>query len=69
MPYVLRPARTGGTLILIAGTWSTGAGLRPDDVTSYAAAAGLEATVELLTDPAFWGRDIDDVRYVVDARA
>lgn len=58
---------TDGTLVLVEGQWSTGAGLRPDETVAMVEAAGLDADLRRLPEPAYWGRAIDDERYVVTA--
>lgn len=45
-----------------------GAWLSPERLARYAVDAGLAAKIEMLPDPAYWGRQIADVRYVVTAR-
>lgn len=57
-----------GRLVLVEGCWGTGAGLPADTVTALVAAAGFtDVRHRELTDPALWGRAIDDERYVVTA--
>ncbi|MFD1148600.1 methyltransferase domain-containing protein [Saccharothrix hoggarensis] len=53
--------KPGGRLVLIEGRWSTGAGLTAAEC--VALLGGGE--VHHLTDPALWGREIDDERYLV----
>ncbi|RLV48332.1 class I SAM-dependent methyltransferase [Nocardioides mangrovicus] len=55
----------GGRLVLVEGQWHTGAGLDPDLVVDLVRAAGLEPTLRDLPDPALWGGQIADRRYVV----
>ena len=57
-----------GRLVLVEGCWSTGAGLRSTDTVALVADAGFEPTLRQLADPAYWGRRIDDERYVVLGR-
>jgi SAM-dependent methyltransferase len=57
-----------GRLVLIEGRWSTGAGLRSTDTVALVADAGFEPTLRQLPDPAYWGRRIEDERYVVLGR-
>jgi SAM-dependent methyltransferase len=54
-----------GRLVLVEGHWSTGAGLRAEQVVALVEEAGRGADVRTLSDPAYWGREIDDERYVV----
>ena len=55
----------GGRLLLVEGYWFTEAGLRARDAEALVRAQGRAADVHLLTDPAFWGREIDDERYLL----
>ena len=55
----------GGRLVLVEGSWTTGAGLTADATLALLRAAGRPATARPLTDPALWGRAITDERYLV----
>ena len=57
----------GGRLVLVEGSWSTGAGLTAAQTVELVAGAGLVPTLTLLDDPALWGGKIDDERYLVTA--
>jgi hypothetical protein len=57
-----------GRLLLIEGSWSTGTGLTSDQSVALVEEAGLDATLRPLEDPAYWGKRIDDERYVVVGR-
>lgn len=57
-----------GCLVLIEGSWSTGAGLTTAETVALVEGAGLEAEARRLDDPAYWGRPIGDERYVVVGR-
>lgn len=57
-----------GRLLLIEGQWSTGTGLTAERTAALVEEAGLAATVRPLADPAYWGKRIDDERYVVVGR-
>ena len=57
-----------GRILLIEGSWSTGAGLRAEQTVALAEEAGLSTDVRSLDDPAYWGKRIDDERYVVVGR-
>lgn len=59
--------RPGGRLVLVEGSWSTGAGLTAPETAGLVTAAGLAPLVEPLDDPAYWGRPITDERYAVAA--
>jgi SAM-dependent methyltransferase len=55
----------GGRLVLIEGSWSTGAGLTGAETASLVEELGRTATVRLLPEAGYWGRAISDERYVV----
>lgn len=59
---LLRPE---GRLVLVEGSWTTGAGLTSAQVADAARAVGREPTVHVLDDPALWGGPITDERYAV----
>jgi len=62
---LLAPA---GRLVLIEGSWSTGAGLTTSATVALVEDAGLAADPRALDDPAYWGGPISDERYVVVGR-
>ena len=62
---LLRPA---GILILIEGRWSTGGGISAADCQGLVLQQRQEALVHQLDEPAFWGRDIVDERYLLLSR-
>ncbi|WP_447004983.1 methyltransferase domain-containing protein [Saccharothrix isguenensis] len=53
--------KPGGRLVLVEGRWHTGAGLTAADCVALLG----EGDVRPLTDPALWGREITDERYLV----
>jgi len=57
-----------GRIRLIEGQWSTGTGLTAERTTALVEEAGLTASVRLLPDTVYWGKRIDDERYVVVGR-
>lgn len=59
---LLRPE---GRLVLVEGSWTTGAGLTAAQVADAAREVGREPTVHVLDDPALWGGPITDERYAV----
>lgn len=59
---LLRPE---GRLVLVEGSWTTGAGLTAAQVADAAREVGLEPTMHVLDDPALWGGPITDERYAV----
>lgn len=63
----IRLLTPGGCLVLVEGQWSTGAGLTAGQTLGLLEAAGLHGQVQMLDDPAYWGRPIDDHRYLAYA--
>lgn len=61
----LTPA--GGRLVLIDGRWGTGAGLPAAAVSDMVRRKVRSLSVRHLTDSVFWGRTIEDERYLVVA--
>lgn len=55
----------GGRLLLVEGRWFTGGGLTAADTTALLNAVGREGAVRHLPEPVYWGREIDDERYLV----
>ena len=55
----------GGLLVLVEGFWFTGAGLRAEDSVELLRQAGRSADVVHLPEAGYWGRDIDDERYLL----
>jgi SAM-dependent methyltransferase len=62
-----RMLRPGGRLVLVEGHWGTGAGLTGEQVLEQLRAQGIRAELHPLPDAAYWGREIDDERYLVTA--
>lgn len=58
-----------GRLVLVEGSWSTGAGLTAEQTVALVEGAGLTPSLRPLPDPAYWGKRIDDERYLVVGRA
>jgi SAM-dependent methyltransferase len=54
-----------GRLVLVEGSWSTGAGLTTDRTVALVEGAGFRAEARPLDDPVYWGGPINDERYVV----
>lgn len=55
-----------GRLVLIEGSWSTGAGLTAEETVELVRQVrGRRPTLRMLSEPVYWGRAIDDERYVV----
>lgn len=59
----------GGRLVLVEGRWSTGAGIPSTECEALVRRHRADATITQLTDPALWGHDIDDERYLLVSRA
>lgn len=57
-----------GRLVLVEGSWSTGAGLSAARTVALVEGAGVTAEHQPLPDAAYWGGPTDDERYVVVGR-
>lgn len=57
--------KPNGRLVLVEGSWSTGAGLTAAQTTELLAGIGRTCTVRHLPEPVYWGRAIEDERYLV----
>jgi SAM-dependent methyltransferase len=57
--------REGGRLVLVEGSWSTGAGLTGAETVALVEGTGRAATLRPLSEPRYWGREISDERYAV----
>jgi RimJ/RimL family protein N-acetyltransferase len=55
----------GGRLVLVEGSWSTGAGLTGAETVALVEGLGRAATLRPLPEARYWGREITDERYVV----
>ncbi|MGH3361181.1 MAG: class I SAM-dependent methyltransferase [Nocardioides sp.] len=55
----------GGRLVLIEGNWSSGRGLTAAESVALVEAAGRTVDLRPLPEPKYWGREIDDERYLV----
>lgn len=60
--------RPGGRLVIVEGSWSTGAGLTARRCAEIVGEVCAEVDVRHLPDPALWGRAIEDERFLVLAR-
>jgi SAM-dependent methyltransferase len=58
----------GGRLVLVEGSWATGAGLTAAETVQLVESTGREAELRMLPDASYWGREIDDERYLVVSR-
>jgi 2-polyprenyl-3-methyl-5-hydroxy-6-metoxy-1,4-benzoquinol methylase len=54
-----------GILVLVEGRWWTGGGLGADECEAIVRTARQHTAVTMLDDPALWGREIDDERYLL----
>ncbi len=54
-----------GRLVLVEGSWSTGAGLTAAETVALVQGLGRAATLRPLPEARYWGREIDDERYAV----
>ncbi len=64
-----RLLRAGGQLLLIEGNWSTGAGLTATQTLSLLRQLAGDTELHNLDDPALWGRQITDERYLTITRS
>ena len=55
----------GGTLLLVEGSWSTGAGVTAARAETLVRETGRAAVVRLLPEPVYWGKEITDERYLL----
>jgi SAM-dependent methyltransferase len=54
-----------GRLVLVEGLWATGAGLGADALRALVEPLELDVAVTPLTDPALWGKEIQDERFAL----
>lgn len=57
--------RPGGSMLLVEGSWSTGAGLTGEQCQALVLQVRRAAEVRQLDDAALWGRPITDERYLL----
>lgn len=55
----------GGRLVLVEGSWHTGAGLTAEETVALLVGIGREPTVRHLSASDYWGQEISDERYLV----
>ncbi|GAB3789489.1 class I SAM-dependent methyltransferase [Nocardioides ungokensis] len=55
----------GGRLLLVEGRWFNGAGLSADQTVALVEQLGRHAALTRLTEAVYWGREIEDERYLV----
>lgn len=61
--------KSGGLMLLIEGQWSTGAGLPAAQSTRLVQNLRDHVEVQRLTDPALWGKRVNDERYLLISRS
>jgi len=59
--------KPGGRLLLVEGSWATGAGLTAARTMELVRESGRTAELHPLPDAVYWGREIEDERYLVVA--
>jgi ubiquinone/menaquinone biosynthesis C-methylase UbiE len=64
----IRLLAPGGRLVLVEGSWATGAGLTAAETVQLVESTGRRAELRMLPEAAYWGREIDDERYLVISR-
>lgn len=60
--------RPGGILVLVEGSWHTGAGLTAAETEDLVRGLGRGAEVRAMPEPVFWGGETGDERYLVVSR-
>ncbi|MET4096113.1 class I SAM-dependent methyltransferase [Arthrobacter sp. UYCu712] len=63
-----RLLRRPGTMVLVEGLWGTGAGMPSAECRELVLRHRHHAEVVPLTDPALWGKEISDERYLILSR-
>ena len=63
-----RLLRPGGHVVLVEGSWSTGAGLTAVEAERIVRTARTHVEVRHLPEPVYWGKEIRDERYLVVSR-
>jgi SAM-dependent methyltransferase len=58
-----------GTLVLVEGRWGTGAGLTAREAEAVVRTRRTHVEVRHLPESVYWGKDVDDERYVLVSRA
>ena len=58
----------GGVVVLVEGRWGTGAGLSAREAEAIVRTARAEVTVRHLPEAVFWGKAVDDERYLLTSR-
>ena len=61
--------RPGGRLVLVEGSWSTGAGITRQEAARLVLGTGRHVEVLPMPEPVYWGKAITDDRYLVVSRS
>jgi SAM-dependent methyltransferase len=61
--------RPDGRLVLVEGSWSTGAGITRQEAARLVLGTGRSAEVLPMPDAVYWGKEITDDRYLVVSRS
>lgn len=61
----VRLLQPDGLLVLVEGRWHTGGGLTADDAERIVRTVRTNVEVQHLTDSVFWGKEINDERYLL----
>jgi len=64
----LRLLLPGGSLVLVEGRWSTGAGLTTAEAGRAVLRHRADVTISALDDPVLWGGPVSDERYLLVSR-
>ena len=65
----VRLLKPQGTVVLVEGRWGNGAGLRAVDAQRIVSTARSEVSVRHLPESVYWGKVIEDERYLLVSRA
>jgi SAM-dependent methyltransferase len=60
--------KPGGIVVLVEGRWETGAGLTSGEAETIVRARRGEVSVRPLRESVFWGKEVDDERYLLVGR-
>ena len=58
----------GGVLVLVEGSWSTGAGITAEEAVALVRGTGRTAELRRLPEAVYWGKEITDDRYLLVSR-
>ena len=58
----------GGALVLVEGSWSTGAGITAEEAVALVRGTGREVELRRLPEAVYWGKEISDDRYLLLSR-